>query len=55
MNYDRLQAELRGLDPTRAELVSLARSGCGLLREVCADEWELFGAFFKGRAGRGAM
>ncbi|VDC05896.1 unnamed protein product, partial [Peniophora sp. CBMAI 1063] len=50
-----LQAELRGLDPTRAELVSLARSGCGLLREVCADEWELFGAFFKGKAGRAAM
>ncbi|GAA5863288.1 hypothetical protein JCM8547_002889 [Rhodosporidiobolus lusitaniae] len=41
-----LSSEVRLMDPGRAELVGLAKTGCGYLRGVCMEEWELAGGFF---------
>ncbi|GAA6044099.1 hypothetical protein JCM8097_008435 [Rhodosporidiobolus ruineniae] len=45
-----LAEEVRRMDPGKAELVGLAKTGCGYLRGVCMEEWELARGFF----GRGA-
>ncbi|KAH9932506.1 Sec34-like family-domain-containing protein [Fomitopsis serialis] len=42
----RLLEEIKGLDPTRTELVELTRSGCSYLKQLCTDEFNLFRAFF---------
>lgn len=42
----RLTEEIRGLDPTRTELVELTRTGCSYLKQLCTDEFDLFRAFF---------
>ncbi|THH31401.1 hypothetical protein EUX98_g2790 [Antrodiella citrinella] len=42
----RLTEEIRGLDPTRTELVELTRAGCSYLKQLCTDEFDLFRAFF---------
>ncbi|EIN11167.1 Sec34-domain-containing protein [Punctularia strigosozonata HHB-11173 SS5] len=43
---DRLTEEIRGLDPSRTELVELTRAGCSYLKQVCTDEFMLFRSFF---------
>ncbi|KAH9949100.1 Sec34-like family-domain-containing protein [Amylocystis lapponica] len=42
----RLMEEIKGLDPTRTELVELTRTGCSYLKQLCTDEFNLFRAFF---------
>ena len=42
----RLTEEIRGLDPGRTDLVELTRSGCGYLKQVCMDEFNLYREFF---------
>ncbi|PBK78097.1 Sec34-domain-containing protein [Armillaria solidipes] len=42
----RLMEEIKGLDPTRTELVELTRSGCSYLKQLCLDEFNLFREFF---------
>lgn len=41
-----LAEEVRRMDPSNADLVKLARSGCAYLRNVCMNEWNLFREFF---------
>ncbi|KAH9839058.1 Sec34-like family-domain-containing protein [Rhodofomes roseus] len=43
---NRLLEEIKGLDPTRTELVELTRTGCSYLKQLCTDEFDLFRAFF---------
>ncbi|KDR66382.1 hypothetical protein GALMADRAFT_259460 [Galerina marginata CBS 339.88] len=48
----RVMEEIRGLDPGRSELVELTREGCGYLKALCRDEWDLYREFFgTGEAG----
>ncbi|KAJ7223524.1 Sec34-like family-domain-containing protein, partial [Mycena pura] len=42
----RLTEEIKGLDPTRTELVELTRTGCGYLKQLCTDEFKLYQVFF---------
>ncbi|KAI0058733.1 Sec34-domain-containing protein [Artomyces pyxidatus] len=42
----RIAEEIRGLDPTRTELVELTRSGCSYLKQLCTDEFNLYRSFF---------
>ncbi|KAI0338277.1 Sec34-domain-containing protein [Trametopsis cervina] len=42
----RLVEEIKGLDPSRTELVELTRAGCSYLKQLCTDEFSLFRAFF---------
>lgn len=42
----RLMEEIKGLDPTRTELVSLTRAGCSYLKDLCVAEFDLFRIFF---------
>ncbi|EKM54776.1 uncharacterized protein PHACADRAFT_197206 [Phanerochaete carnosa HHB-10118-sp] len=42
----RLVEEIKGLDPTRTELVELTRAGCSYLKQLCTDEFDLFRQFF---------
>ncbi len=42
----RLMQEIKGLDPTRTELVALTRTGCSYLKDLCVDEFDLFRVFF---------
>ncbi|PSS38005.1 hypothetical protein PHLCEN_2v145 [Hermanssonia centrifuga] len=42
----RLTDEIKGLDPSRTELVELTRTGCSYLKQLCTDEFDLFRAFF---------
>lgn len=42
----RLTEEIRGLDPTRTELVELTNAGCTYLKQLCTDEFLLFREFF---------
>ncbi|KAI0633496.1 Sec34-domain-containing protein [Trametes polyzona] len=42
----RLMEEIKGLDPSRTELVELTRAGCSYLKQLCTDEFNLFRAFF---------
>ncbi|KAJ7637031.1 Sec34-like family-domain-containing protein [Roridomyces roridus] len=42
----RLTEEIRGLDPGRTELLELTRAGCSYLKQLCTDEFALYGAFF---------
>ncbi|TFK53805.1 Sec34-domain-containing protein [Heliocybe sulcata] len=42
----RLTEEIKGLDPTRTELVELTRAGCSYLKQLCIDEFNLYRSFF---------
>ncbi|KAJ7268694.1 Sec34-like family-domain-containing protein [Mycena haematopus] len=42
----RLTEEIKGLDPSRTELVELTRAGCSYLKQLCTDEFKLYQAFF---------
>ncbi|KAI0292705.1 Sec34-like family-domain-containing protein [Multifurca ochricompacta] len=42
----RLTEQIRGLDPTRTELVELTRAGCSYLKQICTEEFDLYRAFF---------
>ncbi|KAF8072123.1 Sec34-like family-domain-containing protein [Lyophyllum atratum] len=42
----RITEEIRGLDPSRTELVELTRAGCSYLKQLCTDEFELYRNFF---------
>ncbi|KAH9993581.1 Sec34-like family-domain-containing protein [Russula vinacea] len=42
----RLTEQIRGLDPTRTELVELTRAGCSYLKQLCTEEFDLYRAFF---------
>ncbi|KAL0957026.1 hypothetical protein HGRIS_003127 [Hohenbuehelia grisea] len=42
----RVVEEIKGLDPTRTELVELTRAGCSYLKQLCTDEFDLFREFF---------
>ncbi|KAJ6608410.1 hypothetical protein B0H10DRAFT_2067888 [Mycena sp. CBHHK59/15] len=42
----RLTEEIKGLDPSRTELVELTRAGCSYLKQLCTDEFNLYQAFF---------
>ncbi|KAG5651929.1 hypothetical protein H0H81_006911 [Sphagnurus paluster] len=42
----RITEEIKGLDPTRTELVELTRAGCSYLKQLCTDEFELYRNFF---------
>ncbi|GLB40619.1 putative sec34-like family protein [Lyophyllum shimeji] len=42
----RITEEIKGLDPTRTELVELTRAGCSYLKQLCIDEFELYRSFF---------
>ncbi|KZT22200.1 Sec34-domain-containing protein [Neolentinus lepideus HHB14362 ss-1] len=42
----RLVEEIKGLDPTRTELVELTRAGCSYLKQLCIDEFNLYRSFF---------
>ncbi|KAJ7111549.1 Sec34-like family-domain-containing protein [Mycena crocata] len=42
----RLTEEIKGLDPSRTELVELTRAGCSYLKQLCMDEFRLYQAFF---------
>ncbi|GAA5843777.1 hypothetical protein JCM11251_006805 [Rhodosporidiobolus azoricus] len=46
-----LAEEVRRMDPGKAELVGLAKTGCGYLRGVAMQEWELASGFFTGGGG----
>ncbi|KAJ7592675.1 Sec34-like family-domain-containing protein [Mycena floridula] len=41
-----LNEEIRGLDPSRTELVELTRAGCSYLKQLCTDEFNLYREFF---------
>ncbi|TDL25953.1 Sec34-domain-containing protein [Rickenella mellea] len=43
---NRLTADIKGLDPSRTELVELTRSGCGYIKQLCEDEFNLYRQFF---------
>ncbi|KAG6873047.1 hypothetical protein C0995_003804 [Termitomyces sp. Mi166 len=43
---DRITEEIKGLDPSRTELVELTRAGCSYLKQLCTDEFELYRNFF---------
>ncbi|KAF9050510.1 Sec34-like family-domain-containing protein [Panaeolus papilionaceus] len=38
--------EIKGLDAERSELVELTRSGCGYLKQLCTEEFNLYRHFF---------
>ncbi|KAF6744945.1 COG3 protein [Ephemerocybe angulata] len=38
--------EIKGLDPSRSELVELTRTGCSYLKQLCTDEFNLYREFF---------
>ncbi|RXW24322.1 hypothetical protein EST38_g1510 [Candolleomyces aberdarensis] len=42
----RVLEEIKGLDPSRSELVELTRSGCSYLKQLCTDEFHLYREFF---------
>ncbi|KAJ6500169.1 Sec34-like family-domain-containing protein [Mycena vitilis] len=42
----RLTEEIKGLDPSRTELVELTRAGCSYLKQLCTDEFTLYREFF---------
>ncbi|KAI5119861.1 hypothetical protein M0805_000695 [Coniferiporia weirii] len=42
----RLSEEIRGLDPSRADLVELTRAGCSYLKQLCMDEFSVYKCFF---------
>ncbi|KAF8342284.1 Sec34-like family-domain-containing protein [Cantharellus anzutake] len=42
----RLSAEIKALDPANSNLVELTRSGCSYLKQLCAEEFELYCRFF---------
>ncbi|KAJ7187957.1 Sec34-like family-domain-containing protein [Mycena filopes] len=42
----RLTEEIKGLDPSRTELVELTRAGCSYLKQLCTDEFKLYQSFF---------
>ncbi|KAF8139471.1 Sec34-domain-containing protein [Mycena galopus ATCC 62051] len=42
----RLTEEIKGLDPSRTELVELTRAGCSYLKQLCTDEFKIYQAFF---------
>ncbi|KAF8149366.1 Sec34-like family-domain-containing protein [Crassisporium funariophilum] len=42
----RIMEEIKGLDPSRSELVELTRSGCSYLKQLCTDEFNLYREFF---------
>ncbi|KAF9466887.1 Sec34-like family-domain-containing protein [Collybia nuda] len=42
----RLTEEIKGLDPSRTELVELTRAGCSYLKQLCTDEFDLYRHFF---------
>ncbi|KAH9168251.1 Sec34-like family-domain-containing protein [Lactarius sanguifluus] len=42
----RLTEQIRGLDPTRTELVELTRAGCSYLKQICTEEFDLYRTFF---------
>lgn len=48
-----LAEEVRRMEPGKAELVGLAKTGCGYMRGVCEAEWGLAGEFFGARGERG--
>ncbi|EMD33046.1 hypothetical protein CERSUDRAFT_160557 [Gelatoporia subvermispora B] len=43
---NRVVEEIKGLDPTRTELVELTRAGCSYLKQLCTDEFDLYRSFF---------
>ncbi|OCH92045.1 Sec34-domain-containing protein [Obba rivulosa] len=43
---NRIIEEIKGLDPTRTELVELTRAGCSYLKQLCMDEFDLYRSFF---------
>lgn len=49
----RVSQEIKGLDPRGSELVGLVREGCSYLRQLCADEFELYRSFFAGSDAEG--
>ncbi|KAG6900069.1 hypothetical protein C0993_003419 [Termitomyces sp. T159_Od127] len=42
----KITEEIKGLDPSRTELVELTRAGCSYLKQLCSDEFELYRNFF---------
>ncbi|KAF8578039.1 cis-golgi transport vesicle tethering complex subunit [Ramaria rubella] len=42
----RLVEDIKGLDPTKSELVELTRAGCSYLKQLCLDEFDLYRRFF---------
>ncbi|EJD02929.1 Sec34-domain-containing protein [Fomitiporia mediterranea MF3/22] len=42
----RLTEEIKGLDPSRSDLVELTRAGCTYLKQLCIDEFALYKCFF---------
>ncbi|THH07230.1 hypothetical protein EW145_g3527 [Phellinidium pouzarii] len=42
----RLAEEIKGLDPSRADLVELTRAGCSYLKQLCIDEFSVYKCFF---------
>ncbi|KZV93433.1 Sec34-domain-containing protein [Exidia glandulosa HHB12029] len=42
----KITEEVKGLDPVGADLVELTRSGCGYIRQLCTDEYNLYKRFF---------
>ncbi|EAU90936.2 COG3 protein [Coprinopsis cinerea okayama7 len=42
----KIMEEIRGLDPSRSELVELTRAGCSYLKQLCTDEFNLYREFF---------
>ncbi|KAH8119149.1 Sec34-domain-containing protein [Phellopilus nigrolimitatus] len=42
----RLAEEIKGLDPGRADLVELTRTGCSYLKQLCIDEFAIYRCFF---------
>ncbi|KAH9967669.1 hypothetical protein BGW80DRAFT_1462172 [Lactifluus volemus] len=42
----RLTEQIRGLDPTRTELVELTRAGCSYLKQIYTEEIDMYRAFF---------
>ncbi|PFH50015.1 hypothetical protein AMATHDRAFT_4405 [Amanita thiersii Skay4041] len=43
---NRLMEEIKGLYPTRTELVEFTRAGCTYLKQLCTDESNLYHEFF---------
>lgn len=41
-----VQAEVRGLDIGRGEIVELTRAGCGYIKHLCELEYSLYNQFF---------
>ncbi|KAH9953776.1 Sec34-like family-domain-containing protein [Lactifluus volemus] len=42
----RLAEQIRGLDPTKTEIVELTRAGRSCLKQICTEEFDLYRAFF---------